>query len=714
MERIINIECGYLDEAAKIIYKTEDNKRAETKEPFYPFIWAKRSTCTSLCNGDRPKIQQLLNKYGIGVKALTTHYDGYEVAERMEKGYTHMFYALNPMSYNKFLKFFEEAEQPVFKNNNNNNQPQTTAKQYLAVSPVEQFMMQTGKRLFKGYDDYDELTRMEFDLETEGLDPKRHRINQIGIRTNKGFEKLIAIGDEKDDEVRGIIEFFEIIAQHEPDVIIGYNSENFDWDFIITRLEILGFSIETISKRYFGNSIYKKKKPTALKLGGEMEYFRQTIVPGYNIIDGLHAVRRAQAIDSNMQKAGLKYVTQYIKANKSNRVYISGDKIKELWGDTVKDYAFNNNNGDWYKTTIEKPVKEEYELVTGTYIAERYLMDDLFETDAVELRFNQANFLVSKLLATTFGRACTMGNSAIWRMIILTFSYENNIAIPAEGKKQRFTGGLSRLLSVGFVPNVVKLDYGSLYPSIILTWAVKTDLDIPEILLIFVEYILSEREKYKGLKKKAGKKVESLEKELSEIIEDEKEIKRLKKEILKWEGEESKNDKQQLPLKILANSFFGSYGSPDIFNWGDVLCAEKTTCIGRQCLRLMIYVFNKWGYKPIVGDSVTADTPLYIKDKKTGQILIKQIKDIFNSEEYGIDELGREYDISPKPYMVLCRSGWVDVNYVYRHKTDKKIRRIRTENGYVDVTEDHSLFNEDKEKINPKNIQIGEKIEIYG
>jgi hypothetical protein len=35
-------------------------------------------------------------------------------------------------------------------------------------NPVEQFLIQSGKRLFKGMDDYD-VHRFQFDLETTGL-----------------------------------------------------------------------------------------------------------------------------------------------------------------------------------------------------------------------------------------------------------------------------------------------------------------------------------------------------------------------------------------------------------------------------------------------------------------------------------------------------------------------------------------------------------------
>ena len=53
------------------------------------------------------------------------------------------------------------------------------------MTPQEQFLISTGKRFFKGYEDYNELLRMIFDLETEGLDPTRHRIKLNGIRLNR-------------------------------------------------------------------------------------------------------------------------------------------------------------------------------------------------------------------------------------------------------------------------------------------------------------------------------------------------------------------------------------------------------------------------------------------------------------------------------------------------------------------------------------------------
>ena len=166
-------------------------------------------------------------------------------------------------------------------------------------------------------------------------------------------------------------------------------------------------------------------------------------------------------------------------------------------------------------------------------------------------------------------------------------------------------------------------------------------------------------------------------------------------------------------MKIFGNSFFGSYGCPMIFPFGDIDAAEKTTCIGRMSLRLMISHFTNIGYTPIVGDSFTGDTPLFIKYKNTDLIDIVPIDWIMNIKETEIDALGREYDKSNKNFLVLCRSGWVEPSYIYRHKTDKPIYRVTDDKSIIDVTEDHSLFNDDKIKIKPSEITTETKLEYY-
>ena len=713
MEHIISIECSFDEDKVNIIYVNDKGEKRIKQDDFKPFVWVKHSAAIRLYDGDRAKLRKAMRQYGIAIKKLITTNEKGKEHERLENGYKYLFYSTRRMSNQIFQSFFSKGGVPIRPKQKKGEAPIDT-KEYMTVTPTEQYMIASGRRLFKGYEAYDELHRFIFDLETQGLNPKIHRIEQIGIHTNRGFDKIISIeGNTKEEldrnELNGIEEFLRILSQVKPDTVVGHNSENFDWNFFIVRCEQLGVDFSELSLKYFKYPIYKKKKEAVLKLGGEVEYYYPTIMWGYNVLDSLHAARRAQAIDSNMKSSNLKYVTKYLNLKKKNRVYVPGDRITSTWAVQDEVYGLCESDGDWYKVTDKKPLLDGYKLVSGRYIVERYLLDDLWETDKVEDRLNESNFLVGKMLPTSFSRACTMGTAGIWKLIMLAWCYENDLAIPSAAPNKRFTGGLSRLLKTGYVDRIVKLDYNSLYPSVILTWHISTPIDVMNVMLSFLEYILTQREKYKELKAEAGNKADYL-KEMLGTAEGEEKTK-IETDIKFWKAEKSGNDKKQLPLKILANSFFGGYGSPNVFPFGDILAAEKTTCVSRMALRLMISHFKSIGYEPIVGDSFTADTPLFIKYDISGDIDIKPISELIGKTE--VDALGREYDTSEKPYKVLCRSGWVKPKYIYCHKTNKPLYEVSEGNMSVTVTEDHSLFNDRQEKIKPSEITNETKLEYY-
>ena len=771
---IISIECGYQDDTVYIIRKKEkDGKKIIQRDQFRPFCWATYDAVMKLNEGFEGRLKQNLSSYGIRCKQLRVRqYEGQEVDRRLIEGYRFLFQAIKAMSYSDFLKFFEYGKCPIYSRKKNDGG--SKKKYYLTVSPVEQYMIYTGKRMFKGYESYDELLRLTFDLETEGLDPNVDAINQIGIRTNKGYEKILTVvGNTKEEreasELYCIREFLRITGTEiKPDIFIGHNSENFDWNFIIVRLSVLGTSMEEESALYFPKQpIYKQKKQAVLKLGGEIEYYNPTIIWGFNVIDSLHPVRRAQALDSNMKKADLKYVTRYSKLNKPNRVYVPGEIIGTTWLDETESYAFNNDNGKWFKvddSCREKTIKvkvgerqstnftdeeiesaknrikeieeelrseakddEEFEelkktkipqtlltlsegnifepiydqkpkytfnedgsildnsdgtiyppqRVTGRYIVERYLLDDLYETDKVELKFNTANFLIAQLLPTTFTRASTMGTAGIWKMLAISYLYENDLCVPQFGESQTFTGGLSRLLCVGKTKKVVKLDYNSLYPSTILTYDIESCVDVTRFLIYFLEYILLSREKFKKLKKQAGKAVEAQTEKINAYKEsgnvDPRTLDEMVLEAQRYEAEYSSYDNSQLVFKQLANSFFGSFGAPYIFPLGDINAAEEVTCTGRQMLRLMISWFKARGYKPIVGDTdgFNFEMPseeLLATRHYIGKGLSREVKE--GKEYFGVEADVAEFnDLYMRKYSGLGIDEYAESTINFKRKT---------------------------------------------
>jgi hypothetical protein len=115
-------------------------------------------------------------------------------------------------------------------------------------------------------------------------------------------------------------------------------------------------------------------------------------------------------------------------------------------------------------------------------------------------------------------------------------------------------------------------------------------------------------------------------------------------------------DRKQLPIKIFINAYFGSLSAPQVFPWGDMNMGETITCVGRQCLRMMIMFFQKKGYKPLVMDTdgVNFETPENINDtvyigKGFNELVIEgkeyrgieadtaEFNDIFMRNEMGLD-----------------------------------------------------------------------------
>jgi DNA polymerase elongation subunit (family B) len=401
----------------------------------------------------------------------------------------------------------------------------------------------------------------------------------IGIKTNKGYQKVIECSNE-DEERRGLVEFFNIIDELKPSILGGYNSANFDWYWIFERCKALNLDIKRICKTLNPKHTIKESE-NLLKLANEVERYNQVGMWGYNVIDIIHSVRRAQAINSSIKSAGLKYITQYINAESKDRVYIDHTEIGSMYA-KKEEYWLNIKNGKYKKANnpefddLDIRFPNTYIKTTGDDIVERYLDDDLEETLKVDEEFNQGTFLLASMVPTTYERVSTLGTATIWKMLMLAWSYKHKLAIPKKENKTDFVGGLSRLLKVGYSTDVLKLDYSSLYPSIQLLHDVFPTCDITGAMKGMLTYFRDTRIKYKNL----AKEYSSIDKKMSLSF-----------------------DRKQLPIKIFINSLFGALSAPQVFHWGDMYMGEQITSTGRQYLRQMLYFFMKKGYTPLVCDT---------------------------------------------------------------------------------------------------------------
>ena len=118
----------------------------------------------------------------------------------------------------------------------------------------------------------------------------------------------------------------------------------------------------------------------------------------------------------------------------------------------------------------------------------------------------------------------------------------------------------------------------------------------------------------------------------------------------------------------------------------------------------------------VYGDSVVGDTPLILRDTETKRVCIKTIDsvcyDFFNYPEFKIldNSVRLEKQFALTNYEVWCDQGWTHIKKVIRHKTNKKIYRVVTNTGVVDVTEDHSLCTPDLQKIKPTELTTGKEL----
>lgn len=188
-------------------------------------------------------------------------------------------------------------------------------------------------------------------------------------------------------------------------------------------------------------------------------------------------------------------------------------------------------------------------------------------------------------------------------------------------------------------------------------------------------------------------------------------------------------DKRQLGYKVTANSLYGQMGS-SVSTFFEKDVAASITSIGRQMItyarRMVEEIYGNSVYDQtegkirvartrsqyVYGDSVAAYTPVYIR--YGGHVIdILTVEDL--AKKYGgnnwiyCTEPGKQ----DKEFCELIdieswtENGWTTLHRVIRHALapHKKMLRVLTHTGTVDVTDDHSLLRKDGTEISPTTLQ---------
>jgi len=715
LKYIVNVETNPSTNIAECVIHEPDREIKIVKVPYQPFMYMKdlsKHNIELFAGKSNEMKENKKKKYGITVTKLKTAnhkrlIDGYCYKITSDKSYNAIIDYLKDGGIDIYEKARDSQDKAI--KDTNGKYVYIYRDLFYAPKLTEQFFISTRSRLYKGFDEYKQIHRLIFDIETTTLRYHTGRIFLIGIRDNRGFETILEAEkmDDDESEIKLIQDFFNIIDYLKPDVISGYNSEMFDFDFILGRAKILGMDLEKLPAGLKGDFSLKRRPNATLKYGSNTDKYTATEMWGYSVIDIFHAAKRTAAINSDIESTSLKYIAKFEKIAKANRTYIKGEDF--LIGKYYREnkiFMINEKNEyiqipDEYQEVANKLFElqkkkneidaEKYKKLRNSYISSapglyewlkkeaiqngmnsfingkniviQYLLDDLWETEQIDELYNQSSFMLAKIVPTTYQRICTMGTASIWNLLMTAWSYENDLAIPAPDVLENFPGGLARCFKTGYTNRIIKIDYNSLYPSIELTYDIFPIFDITGVLKKILLYLTTTRNIYKNLGN--GLVLNDEEKECVKIIDKEVYHKYAENKI-------SANDVsmfkiKQLPVKALNNSLFGALGSNISFNWSDNISAARITCTGRLYLRHAIWWFSKFGCTPLlaVTDGINFQYPEKTNIRIDGKIMEKLNKEEsiekmwqYNGER-GIKALIEKYNTEEmkSPYMKIADDG---------------------------------------------------------
>lgn len=658
LKYLVHVEANPNENFAECFFHYPDGVKEMKKIEYKPFMYIKDlgKNGFTLYNGDKGLLKEKLIQYGIEIKKMKTGNQ-----KRLEDGFCYKVTSYK--SYNSIIKFFRDGNlDPYEKLISGEGKPILNSKGekifknrhlFFSVKPFEQFLIYKKTRLYKGFEEYKDIHKVTFDIETTGLRAEISRVFSIGIRDNKGFEAVLEVEKTNDDEseINLILDFFNLISELNPAVVCGFNSEEFDFEYLTKRLKILINDDDKINNIFTELIRLKRKPKSSVKIGNSAERYTATQIWGLSVIDILHAVKKIVATNSDLKSSKLKYIAKHEKVARENRTYIPGEdndigrfyhenpifianKINEYleippeYQETAKKlYKIQQNKSQvndeqynklkkhcldqdqefvkWYK---DEPLKKEMSIfITGKKLVRQYLLDDLYETEQVDELYNQSSFMLSKIVPTTYDRICTMGTASIWNLLLAAWSHDKDLAVPDSDVNKNFSGGLARCYKTGYTKKLGKIDYASLYPMLQLTWDIFPIFDISGVMKKMLIYMTTTRNIYKKLGKSDTLNEEEVV--LLKGIDYETYVKYINGTLTT--KERSMFDIKQLPIKILNNSQFGALGSGISFNWSDNACAARITCCGRLELRHAISWFNQFGLIPLlaVTDGVNFQFP---------------------------------------------------------------------------------------------------------
>ncbi len=416
---------------------------------------------------------------------------------------------------------------------------------YYQVGPVEQYLMQTGRVYFRGLA-YEDLHRLQFDLETTALDPRRGRIFLISVHDSRGFSGILE-APRPEDEGRIIVGLCELIRQRDPDILENHNMFSFDLQFLEYRAEALGIQLRL--GRTGGPERLERREET-LAIGPEARRRVRYSVAGRELIDTLDAVRRYDFVVRDLPSHSLKDVARYFGIATPERVYLEGAAIYDTY-------------------------RRDPELVR------RYALDDVQEVDGLSRRLLGASFALAGMAPRRYERLASAGPAmGILEPMLVRAYLHAGAALPWQETGRDSTqgaheGGAVHLFATGVAEHVVKADVASLYPSLMRSFRIGPACDRLGVLLGILDRLTDLRLAHKAAARAA----------------------------VPGSLEANTHDATQAAMKILINAAYGYMGAGSMALFADIRAADEVTKRGREVLAQVLDALRERGMALIEADT---------------------------------------------------------------------------------------------------------------
>lgn len=408
---------------------------------------------------------------------------------------------------------------------------------------------------------------MSFDIEVRN--PKgmpvadRDEIIMISMASNFGLSKVLSTKNAPfdyietlKDEKEMINRFVEIINTENPDVILGYSSDNFDFPYINDRAKKLGISLN-IGLDGSGLKFLRRG------------YVSAAVIRGRIHVDLYPIMRRHLTLDRYTLERVYKELFDEEKED------IEGDEIWEYW----------DAGGEKLEELFE------------------YSMDDAIAAYKVGEKMLPINRELTRIIGQPLSDISRMASGQMVEWFLIRKAYEVNEVIPNkpsqyEYSKRRgltYVGGYVKDPVKGLHENIVAFDFKSLYPSIIISKNISPDTLITGE--TDEEYHTAPEVPHKFRKEPKG----FIPSVIGDLL---KERSIIKDRMKKTDDEIEKRilNVQQEALKTLANSMYGVYGYAR-FRWYSHECADAVTAWGRDYIKNTMKEAEKYGFKAIYADT---------------------------------------------------------------------------------------------------------------